>query len=171
MKVKGRRKVRERVIGGRKVEQVLEGFMLKVSFRKSHDKIMVKNKERGWTCALTFFPCGVKESVLESPLSLRFHFSRPATVGMAWHGMAPNPMESCRTWAIADYIISPVSGVKKLFNIVLLFLISFLTVCLQLLRMIILTSAICLKIRNYLGVLNWLGTYFRWSHVAHLFNL
>lgn len=74
-------------------------------------------------------PHGVKEFVLGSSMIWGFYFRGPVAVGTAL-----NTTGSPRTWAIADYIISLVSGLQKLSNIVLFFSIYFLTVCSQLPR-------------------------------------
>lgn len=61
---------------------------------------------------------------------LEFYFRGPVAVGMAWHQTQWGALELGTLWTISFIV----SGLQKLFNIVLSFSISILTVCLQLSR-------------------------------------
>lgn len=97
-------------------------------------------------------PRGVKEFVLGSSVIWGFCFRGPVVVGTALY-TAGSP----RTWATADYVISLVSGLQKLSNIVLFFSIYFPTMCSQLPSnpsVISYDKELILVVQTYLGLIS-----------------
>lgn len=45
---------------------------------------MVQEQTKMRDTYISITPYGVKKSVLDSSMSVKFHFSRPVTVGMVW---------------------------------------------------------------------------------------
>lgn len=66
------------------VEKILEGFMLKVNFRKNHDRLRDQKQTEMRDVCIGIAPHGVKESVLGSSMSLKFHFSTPVPLDITW---------------------------------------------------------------------------------------
>lgn len=62
--------------------------MLKVSFRKNHDQVMGQKQTEMRDMCIGIAPYGVKESVLDSSTSLKFHLADLSL--WAWHGTKLN---------------------------------------------------------------------------------
>lgn len=62
--------------------------MLKVSFRKNNDQVMGQKQTEMRDMCIGIAPYGVKESVLDISISLKFHLADLSL--WAWHGTKPN---------------------------------------------------------------------------------